>query len=242
VEDLSVTVDLDRLRASAAANVSHPLTRALLTLTFTTGIVDAVSFLALGNVFTANMTGNIVLLGFGIAGSGGLPVLAPLLSLGAFLVGAGGGGAIAARTAKPHPAGLARALAVEVLLIGAAAIVAVLVAIEPNQASGYAVIVMLAAAMGMRNAIVHRIGVPDMATTVVTMAITDLASQSPLAGGSGRGSARRAAAVLAMLTGAVAGALLLKESIELALAAAAALALLVALGYVPGARRRAVTT
>jgi uncharacterized membrane protein YoaK (UPF0700 family) len=35
-----------------------------------------------------NMTGNVVLLGFGIAGSGGLPVLAPVVSLGAFLVGA----------------------------------------------------------------------------------------------------------------------------------------------------------
>ena len=51
----------------------HPLARALLVLTFTTGLVDAVSYLALGRVFTANMTGNVVLLGFGIAGSGGLP-------------------------------------------------------------------------------------------------------------------------------------------------------------------------
>ena len=69
----------------------HPLNRALLVLTFTTGLVDAASYLGLGHVFTANMTGNIVLLGFGIAGSGGLPVLAPLVSLGAFLVGGGSG-------------------------------------------------------------------------------------------------------------------------------------------------------
>jgi uncharacterized membrane protein YoaK (UPF0700 family) len=47
------------------ASVRHPLTRALLALTFTTGLIDAVSYLALGRVFTANMTGNIVLLGFG---------------------------------------------------------------------------------------------------------------------------------------------------------------------------------
>jgi uncharacterized membrane protein YoaK (UPF0700 family) len=44
--------------------------------------VDAVSYLGLGRVFTANMTGNIVLLGLGIAGSEGLPVVAPLVSLG----------------------------------------------------------------------------------------------------------------------------------------------------------------
>src|SRR5437588_1178107 len=76
------------------ASVRHPLSRALLALTFTTGLVDAVSYLALGRVFTANMTGNIVLLGFGIAGSGGLPVVAPLVSLACFLLGAGAGGGL----------------------------------------------------------------------------------------------------------------------------------------------------
>src|SRR4051794_21436442 len=78
----------------AARSIRHPLARALLILTFTTGLVDAVSYLGLGRVFTANMTGNIVFLGFGIAGSGGLPVLAPLVSLGAFLLGAAGGGVL----------------------------------------------------------------------------------------------------------------------------------------------------
>ena len=58
------------------ASLRHPLTRALVALTFTTGVVDAVSYLGLGRVFTANMTGNVVLLGFGIVGGFGLPVLA----------------------------------------------------------------------------------------------------------------------------------------------------------------------
>ena len=57
------------------ASVKHPLTRALLVLTFTTGLIDAVSYLALGRVFTANMTGNVVLLGFGIAEAARLPVV-----------------------------------------------------------------------------------------------------------------------------------------------------------------------
>src|ERR1019366_10625540 len=94
--DRASRFDEDALKRGVAS-VRHPLTRALLVLTFTTGLVDAVSYLALGHVFTANMTGNIVLLGFGIAGSGGLPVLAPLVSLGAFLVGAGAGGVLAKR-------------------------------------------------------------------------------------------------------------------------------------------------
>jgi Protein of unknown function (DUF1275) len=64
------------LAGPAAAHLRHPLARALIVLTFTTGLVDAVSYLGLGHVFTANMTGNVVLLGFGLAGGTGLPVLA----------------------------------------------------------------------------------------------------------------------------------------------------------------------
>src|SRR2546430_13038322 len=82
--------------------VRHPLAQALLALSFTTGLVDAVSYLGLGRVFTANMTGNVVLLGFGIAGAGGLPVVAPLVSLGAFLVGSGVGGVLATRAGDPR--------------------------------------------------------------------------------------------------------------------------------------------
>ena len=73
---VSAPNDEEGLRRGAMS-LRHPLTRALLALTFTTGLVDAVSYLALGRVFTANMTGNIVLLGFGIAGSDGLPVVGP---------------------------------------------------------------------------------------------------------------------------------------------------------------------
>src|SRR3954451_4229443 len=98
---------------SAAASLRHPLTRALLVLTLTTGLVDAVSYLGLGRVFTANMTGNIVLLRFGIAGSGGLPVLAPLVSLGAFLVGSTAAGVLAARTGDRRAVHFASALWIE---------------------------------------------------------------------------------------------------------------------------------
>jgi uncharacterized membrane protein YoaK (UPF0700 family) len=223
--------------SAGAVSLRHPLVRALLVLTFTTGLVDAVSYLGLGHVFTANMTGNIVLLGFGIAGSGGLPVIAPLVSLGAFLVGAGGGGILAVRMAERHPNHVARALAIEVSLIGVAVVLAAAIDLRPNRASGDVVIALLALAMGVRNATVRHLGVPDLTTTVLTMTLTGLAADSPLAGGSGRGSVRRIAAVFAMLTGALAGALLLKTSLVLPLLAAAALALVTWLVYVPAARR-----
>jgi uncharacterized membrane protein YoaK (UPF0700 family) len=223
----------------AESDLRHPLARALLTLTFTTGLVDAVSYLGLGHVFAANMTGNIVFLGFGIAGGTGLPVVAPIVSLAAFLIGAGGGGRLAARIADQHPRHFAGALGIEALLIGVAAIVAIAIDVHPDRISGYVVIALLALAMGTRNATVRRLGVPDLTTTVLTMTLTGLAAESPLAGGSGKGSARRIAAVVSMLCGALAGALLLKSSLVLPLAAASGLALLTWSLYVPAARRLA---
>lgn len=183
----------------ASQSIQHPLTRALLVLTFTTGLVDAVSYLGLGRAFTANMTGNIVLLGFGIAGGVGLPVLAPLVSLGSFLLGAAAGGVLAKRMCERHPEHVARALAIEVSLIGIAAGLAAALTVRPDAVSGDIVIALLAFAMGVRNATVRRIGVPDLTTTVLTMTLTGLAAASPVAGGSGKGSVRRIAAVVAML-------------------------------------------
>ncbi|HUA11309.1 MAG TPA: YoaK family protein [Solirubrobacteraceae bacterium] len=221
-----------------ATSVRHPLARALLVLTATTGLVDAVSYLGLGHVFTANMTGNIVLLGFGIAGSGGLPVLAPLVSLGAFLAGAAAGGVFIGRLADRHPALVARALACETALLAVAAVVAAAATVAPGTAAAYVLIVLMACAMGIRNATVRRIAVPDLTTTVLTMTLTGLAAESRIAGGSGKGSARRTAAVLAMLAGAIAGGLLVKSALFLPLVLAALLALATWLGYVPAARRR----
>jgi uncharacterized membrane protein YoaK (UPF0700 family) len=221
----------------AATSLQHPLVRALLVLTFTTGLVDAVSYLGLGRVFTANMTGNIVFLGFGIAGSGGLPVVAPLVSLAAFLVGAGAAGILATKMAEGQPSHLTRALGIEVSLIGSAVVLAAAIDVHPDAFSGDLVIALLALAMGVRNATVRRLGVPDLTTTVLTMTLTGLAADSQPAGGSGKGSVRRVTAVAAMLAGALAGALLLKTSLVLPLCAAAVLALVAWLVFVPAVRQ-----
>lgn len=236
---LPATIDVRALSERAARSIRHPLTRTLLTLTFTTGLVDAVSYLGLGHVFTANMTGNIVLLGFGIAGAGGLPVLAPLVSLGAFLAGAVAGGVFGSRVAAHQPRNLSGALMIEASLIGLATLLAAVLNVRASSLSGYAIIALLALAMGVRNATVRRIGVADMTTTVLTMTLTSFASESPVAGGSGAGSTRRVAAVVTMLAGALAGALLLRTSLFLPLLLAGALALVGGLVYVPAIRREA---
>ncbi len=227
------------LAQRAAADVNHPLTRALLTLTFTTGLVDGASYLGLGHVFTANMTGNVVLLGFGIAGGYGLPVLAPIVSLLAFLLGAGVGGILARRRGADHAVHVSLALAIELGLLVIATIFAALRTPHIGAFSGYLVIALLALAMGVRNATIRRIGVPDLTTTVLTMTLTGLAADSPLFGGDGRGSLRRVLAVLTMLAGALVGALELKTTIVLPLATAAALAAVIWFAYVPAARREA---
>jgi uncharacterized membrane protein YoaK (UPF0700 family) len=213
------------MSGDSPSSTRHPLARALLVLTFTTGVVDAASYLGLGHVFTANMTGNIVLLGFGIAGSGGLPVLAPLVSLLAFLAGSVLGARLAGSVPR-RSRHLARSLLTEVSAVALAALLAITVTVTPNELSGDLVIALLAFGMGARNATVKRIGFPDLTTTVLTMTLTGLAADSPAAGGSGAGSVRRVAAVLAMLVGAIAGALLLKVHLALVLALAALLALL----------------
>jgi uncharacterized membrane protein YoaK (UPF0700 family) len=222
---------------SQAPFPSHPLSRALLVLTFSTGVIDAVRYLGLGQVFTANMTGNIVLLGFGIAGRGNLPVLAHLISLVAFLAGAAGVGVLASRLAERHSHHVARALAIEVSLFGAAAVVAAVIDVRPDTGSGDAVIVLLSVGMGVRNATVGRIAVPDLTTTMLTLAVTGLAADARISGGSGKGAVRRTTGVLAMICGAVAGAVLTKTSLVVPLALSSVLALLTWLIYVPPAQR-----
>jgi uncharacterized membrane protein YoaK (UPF0700 family) len=220
--------------AMGTDSLRHPLTRTLLVLTLSTGVIDAACYLGLGRVFAANMTGNVVLLGFGIAGSTGLPVVAPLVSLLAFLAGAVVGGRMGARLA-PKEAQLSRAMLIEVGLIALATALAIVFDITPDRFSGDLIIGMLAFAMGLRNATVRRLKVADLSTTVLTMTLTGLAAESQPAGGSGKGNWRRSAAVVSMLIGAIVGALLVKTDLALVLLAAAALALATWLVFMPAA-------
>jgi uncharacterized membrane protein YoaK (UPF0700 family) len=184
----------------------HPAVPALLlVLTFVTGIVDGVSYLGLGHTFVANMTGNIVFLGFGLAGAPGLSVAAALVSLGAFLVGAVGGGRLTRHLGEPRDRWLLPAIGLEAVFVALAALVAVGHIADDRR---YVVIALLAFPMGVRNATVRAIGVPDLTTTVLTLTITGLAADSPLGGGSWAGTPRKLTAIGAMLLGALAGGLL----------------------------------
>jgi uncharacterized membrane protein YoaK (UPF0700 family) len=180
------------------------LTTVLLTLTVVSGLIDAVSYLGLGRVFTANMTGNVVVLGFAAAGAPGFSVPHTATSLVCFLLGAVAGGRVAARHGRHSRRRWARlTLAAEAVLVGASAAVAF--AWPDREGTRYALIALTAFAMGLRNATVRKLGVPDLTTTVLTMTLTALASESRLGDGTGHRSPRRAAAACAMTGGACLG-------------------------------------
>jgi uncharacterized membrane protein YoaK (UPF0700 family) len=207
------------------------LTRTLLVLTFVTGILDAVAFLALGNVFVAMQTGNVIFLGIGLGGAAGAPVLAPLIALAAFIAG-GCAAALFVRPLAPgHPAGLVSAMAVEVALLAFAALLAALGDVQPGALLAYLLIALLAVAMGLRNTIARRIGDPSLATTVLNLTITAFASHAPIALASRGELETRGAAIGAILAGALCGALLLKASLALTIAVAAAVVLLAAVSF-----------
>jgi uncharacterized membrane protein YoaK (UPF0700 family) len=209
----------------------QPLVVSLAALTVVSGIVDAVSFLGLGHVFTANMTGNVTLIGFGIAGAPGFSVTASLCALGFFLAGAVVGGRIILRVPS-HRSLLLVVIAVETVLTVIAAIVAGTQAAIASGWPRYTLIALLALGMGTRNAAVRRIGVPDMTTTVLTTTLTGFASESSLAGGHNPDTAHRATSVLCMLGGALVGALLVKNLHPgWALATASAILVLTALYF-----------
>jgi uncharacterized membrane protein YoaK (UPF0700 family) len=192
----------------------------ILSMTAVTGMVDAVSFLALGHVFTANMTGNIVFLGFAIGGAAGLSVSGSLMALFCFAVGAILGGRIT-RKMIPQDSGvaLAHALIIETVLFFLAA--AVSVGFTPPYADHklkiFSIIALTAVAMGLRNSVMRKLAIPDLTTTVLTLTIAGLAADSSFAGGDNPRWQRRGAAILAILAGAAAGAAMLRYSVAVPL-------------------------
>jgi len=202
----------------------------LLALTAVTGLVDAVSYLALGHVFTANMTGNVVFLGFAMAEAPGLSIARSGVALAAFLVGATLGGRLALRAGdRRRWTSIGFGSEALLLLLGA-----LLAARADSDLLGdpprlYGLIALTGMAMGVRNAVVRKLAERDLTTTVLTLTITGIAADSPLAGGANLGWPRRALSVGLMFAGAVAGAWLLRFSLALPLAVSGVIAGLCAL-------------
>jgi uncharacterized membrane protein YoaK (UPF0700 family) len=198
---------------------------ALLGMTAVTGLVDAVSFLSLGRVFTANMTGNIVLLAFASARVSGLSMARSSTALLSFLVGATFGGRIMARaSADTQTRFAAQAFLLEVVFLFAASLCAIGYrgGLLEHSFRPFALIALTALAMGTRNAAVRKLAIPDLTTTVLTLTITGIGADSSLANGNNPRLARRAGSVMAMFFGAALGAVVIRYSISAALGLATA--------------------
>jgi uncharacterized membrane protein YoaK (UPF0700 family) len=183
-----------------------PLPILLLVITITTGVVDAVSLLSLGRVFVANMTGNVVFIGFALVGARGYSLAASLFALGGFLVGALGGGMALDRLRLNRLRLLRNAISVEFSLLVVALVVAVLSGSPLGRSAADAMAACMAVALGLQNSVARRLAVPDLTTTVLTMTLTGIAADVRQRDRATIG--RRLLAVASMLVGAVAGALL----------------------------------
>ena len=189
------------------AHPAHgPLPALLLLLTFGTGLIDAISILGLGRVFVANMTGNVVFIGFALAGAPGYSLWGSLVALVAFLLGAWIGGFAISRFGAHRGRLLRNALAVQLVLFLVALAVSLGVRARLGIAAQLAIVGIGALALGIQNAVVRQLGVPDMTTTVLTMTLTGIGSD--LRKRDVATAARRLVSVLAMLIGAVVGAIL----------------------------------
>src|SRR5437899_10560659 len=193
---------------------------ALLGMTAVTGLVDAVSFLSLGRVFTANMTGNFVLLAFATARVSGLSIARSLTALLAFLVGAILGGRVMARANADSQIRFAvQAFLLEVAFLFAASFCASGYRgdLREHSFQPFALIALTALAMGTRNAAVRKLAIPDLTTTVLTLTITGIGADSSLANGNNPRLARRVASIAAMFLGAALGEVVIHYSISAAL-------------------------
>ncbi|MCF8570982.1 DUF1275 domain-containing protein [Gordonia sp. HY002] len=202
----------------------------MIALTFVTGIVDAGGYLGLDKVFVGNMTGNVVILGMGAAGSDGLPVLGPALALVAFISGAGAAG-VTLRSARSGWGGRVTAVAVASTIL--VAVTAVTTGVLPDtSASQVSAAVMTACAMGAQAAAARKVGVADVTTVVVTSTITVWAIDAFARPGFATILNRRVIAIIAILLGALTGALLLQVALWMVFAAAAGIsAVVVAIGH-----------
>jgi uncharacterized membrane protein YoaK (UPF0700 family) len=208
-------------------NSERILHGSLYCLTFVTGLVDAGSYVAMGHVFTANMTGNIVFLGFAFGGIPGLSIARSTTALGFALIGGFLAGRLDSWLGKRRRnIWLAAALAIEAgLLLGAMTVSWYFDPLggQPISTAVYAIIALTALGMGIRNGTVRRLAVPELTTTVLTLTVAALAFDFSLTPGNNPRWRRRVGSVLMIFFGAFAGVELLKHSLVLLLGVAAVL-------------------
>ena len=201
----------------------------LVGLTFASGAVDAISFLGLGHVFTAMMSGNFILLGLAVGTGAGAEALRSAVSLLLYVAGVFAASWLVRDSESPGswPAGVTMALMGEA--IAQAGLLAGWVGASgyPNQAFEAVLVGVSALAMGLQTGAVARLGVSGVTTTYVTGTLAGMIGALALRSGTRRELARRAVVLISLVIGAVCSAVLLKGAREVAPALPLAVTVLV---------------
>jgi uncharacterized membrane protein YoaK (UPF0700 family) len=180
----------------------------LLLLTFSTGIVDAISVLVLGHVFVANMTGNVIFLGFWFAPHTVVDMTAALVAFVSFVAGAIVGGRLSRHLDGNVRRWLTVALGVEVVMLATLAILSGTGVLDYHDNTKLILIAGLALTFGSQAATARQFGIQELSTTVLTTTIVGIGYDSRVAGGTGHREKLRYSVVLTMCAGALVGATL----------------------------------
>jgi uncharacterized membrane protein YoaK (UPF0700 family) len=182
----------------------------LVGLTFSSGAVDAISYLALGKIFTAFMTGNLVFLGLSLAGAGTSDVVHAGLSLAAFVAGVVMSQSIvgSVRGATVWPQRVSIALAFVVVAQACFLAVWVVTSGRPSHSAGALLVVLSALAMGIQSGAVRALGVQAVFTTAVTATVIALAGDVETGNRSAPERLRLTGILVGLIAGVTAGALL----------------------------------
>lgn len=183
----------------------------LLVLTFASGIVDAVSFLSLGHVFVAAMTGNLLFIAFAFAGEPGFSVVASLVALGAFVGGSVIGGHLVDRARARRQYVIAYAAAAQLLAMAVGAVVLGVSGSPPSTATTRALVALLGLAMGAQMTAVRSVGIREVTTTVLTTTLSTLVAEVRETGSFSASAQLSSVAIVTEVVGALAGALLLRD-------------------------------
>jgi uncharacterized membrane protein YoaK (UPF0700 family) len=155
-------------------------------LSFAAGCVDAISFVGFGGVFTANMTGNTVLLGIAISAHFGAMksqgVLPPLIAIVAFIVGASAALPVLRAGFDARRAGA---------IVAAEAILIALAGIGFASLGGPVGVPLSIAfaslAMGAQSIVATKAGLPGISTTYVTGTLVTAITRGLVSGAQDRG-------------------------------------------------------
>jgi uncharacterized membrane protein YoaK (UPF0700 family) len=195
---------------------------ALLLLTFATGLADSISILALGHVFVANMTGNVIFLGFWLAPKTSIDLSAVLVALPTFLCATVLSGRLLRRFGERARAWITTVLVTEIVLLVALSILAGAGVLQYQENSKFIMIGVLAVTFGLQHSSARQFGIQELSTTVLTSTIVSLGQDSRPAGGTGERQKLRAGVVATMCAGAFFGATMSRYMVAPVFAVAAA--------------------